>query len=367
LLAALPLNSFLLVAFSAVLCLPWVAGSNSTPPEEAASTQTILTFTEKIEVSDAGNGSYFPSHVVEERAGWPRQLWPRGEARSRRILVDIASRELDAGAIMVLFAGAVCPHCAMILDLFRELDVPTALVDYSTLDEADEEPDGNVRQTAGINGMRYHASGKSEWGEMTVSQQVKRALKELDVTGAQGSEEPAVFLGTRLLGMALEVEGMYYSGELHARLRVYGTKSTRFTSTKVQILTQQALLGVLPRSMRPVNRAPVIRIQPRATRPEAERLSVSWQSSWVHPNVIARLQVRVIEARGLTAFGYSYDALQRKVVRGALPTHQHLPPSIFGKAVSNPFVQLELEGVTRRSQVQQVLRLLALLVQKYKY
>jgi hypothetical protein len=119
--------------------------------------------------------------------------------------------------------------------------------------------------------------------------------------------------------------------------------------------------------MRPVNRAPVIRIQPRATRPEAERLSVSWQSSWVHPNVIARLQVRVIEARGLTAFGYSYDALQRKVVRGALPTHQHLPPSIFGKAVSNPFVQLELEGVTRRSQVQQVLRLLALLVQKYKY
>lgn len=122
---------------------------------------------------------------------------------------------------------------------------------------------------------------------------------------------------------------MLYTGELHARLRVY---------------------GVLPRSMPPENRAPVVRIQPRPTRPEAERLSVAWESSWVHPNVLGQLHVSVIQARGLTAFSYSYDAIQRKVLRGALPTPTG---TVFGKAVSNPFVELELEGMKRRTEVQQ--------------
>ena len=257
--------------------------------------QTIITFVEKVEVSEAGNGSYFPSFNVEERAGWPRLLWPRGEAESRRVLVELATRELDNGATVVLFAGRDCPRCSLILDLFRELDVPAHLVEYAALDTSDE---------------------------------VKNALRQLDVTGARGSDEPAVFLGTRLLGMALEVEAMLYTGELHARLRVY---------------------GILPRSKPPVNRAPVVRIQPRATRPEAERLSVAWESSWVHPRVLGVVQVTVLEAKDLTAFSYSYDPEQRRVLRGALPTPGG---SIFGRAVSNPYVQVELEGVSKASHVQ---------------
>jgi len=305
-------------------------------PHSAAdvSIQTVLTFTEKLEVSEAGNGSYFPSFTVAERAGWPRESWPRGEAKSRRVLVELAARELDGGAIAVLFADGDCPRCAMILDLFRELDVPAALVDYAVLHESTGGAPGvNTLPAQGASVGRQgraagHGGGELLNGKVT-SEQVKRALRDLDVTGAQGREEPAVFLGTRLLGMALEVEAMLYTGELHARLRVY---------------------GVLPRSMAPVNRAPVVRIQPRATRPEAEQMSVAWQSSWVHPNVIGRLQVSVLEARGLTAFSYSYDPEQRRVLRGALPTPGG---SIFGRPVSNPFVELKLEGVQARSAVQQ--------------
>ena len=282
-----------------MLCLPCAN------KQVGGSTQTIMEFTEKREVSEAGNGSYFPSFTVEERVGWPRQRWPRGEALSRRVLVELASREMDRGAVVVLFAGADCPRCAMILDLFRELDVPAALIDYSVLGES-----GGERR-------------------MQPAERVARALRQLDVTDAKGSEEPAVFLGTRLLGTALEVEAMLYTGELHARLRVY---------------------GVLPRSMPPENRAPVVRIQPRASHPEAERLSVAWESSWVHPNVLGQVHVSVLEAQGLTAFSYSYDAIQRKVVRGALPTPTG---KVFGKAVSNPFVELDLEGVQTRTAVQQ--------------
>jgi len=298
-----------LVLVLAAACLPCAA------PQ--ASTLTVVEFVEKHEVSEAGNGSFFPSFTVEERAGWPRERWPRGEALSRRVLAELASLEMDRGAVIVLFAGADCPRCAMVLDIFRELDVPAALVDYTALSDAGEA------QASAAEVGRTAPSG------MHLAERVRRALMELDVTGAKGSDEPAVFLGTRLLGMALEVEAMLYTGELHARLRVY---------------------GVLPRSMPPQNRAPVVRIQPRATRPEAERLSVAWESSWVHPNVLGQLHVSVIEARGLTAFTYSYDAVQRKVLRGALPTSSG---RIFGQPVSNPFVELELEGMRVRSAVQQ--------------
>ena len=266
------------------------------PVVSTAAKQTIVTFVDKIEHSEGGNGSYFPAFSIEERHGWPRTLWPRGEAKSRHGLAELASRELDRGATIVVFAGTDCPRCTMILDIFRELDVPVGMVDPAMLDV----------------GLR---------------EQVQRELRDLDVTGAKGSDAPAVFLGTRLLGMALEVEAMLYTGELHARLRVY---------------------GVLPRSMPPINRAPVVRIQPRATRPEAERLSVAWESSWVHPQVLGQLQVTVVEAKGLTAFSYSYDPVQRKVLRGALPTPGG---SVFGTPVSNPFVVLELEGMQRRSAV----------------
>jgi len=317
----------------ALVVLASVAAPRGADGQGAASPQTVLTFTEKLEVSDAGNGSYFPSFAVEERAGWPRAQWPRGEARSRRVLVDLAAREIDRGAVVVLFGGGQCARCAMVLDLFHELDVPAALVDYSALDEA-----GGAADEGGARGGEgSHEGGEGGQARATMGERVRRALRQLDVTGAEGSEEPAVFLGTRLLGMALEVEAMLYTGELHARLRVY---------------------GVLPRIMPPVNRAPVVRIQPRATLPEGQRLSVAWESSWVHPTVLGKLQVTVIEARGLTAFSYSYDAVQRRVLRGALPTPAHAERSgaaggsIFGQPVSNPFVELELEGVRMRGPVQ---------------
>lgn len=104
--------------------------------------------------------------------------------------------------------------------------------------------------------------------------------------------------------------------------------------------------NIAPRIEPPVNRAPIARIQPRATQAEAsERDTIPFASGWVHPVVYGCMHISVVEARGLIASSYSYDPIQQLLVRGNVPTVGF--PS--GTPKSNTFAEIELEHIRERT------------------
>jgi len=262
-------------------------------PGNGGGTTTHFNLKGIVEEWEGGPGSYFPGFDIEERARWPRESWPRGDSQSRAVLAELASREMDRGYAIILFRGAACPRCEGLHEIFTEMGVRAVDVDFSKL---------------------YDADGGG------LGREVKVAMDQLDPLG----EEPLLFLGTRLLGTPADVEAMFLTGELHARLRAYGHQ---------------------PRTVEPINRAPVVRIEAVPTASEAARWSAAWSAGWLHPRVVARLDVTVLEARGLTPFSFSYNAIERKVVRGVEPT----PGRPGGSATSNPFVEAQVEGFSLRT------------------
>ncbi|KAJ1484989.1 hypothetical protein T484DRAFT_1893330, partial [Baffinella frigidus] len=249
-------------------------------PAGNGGTTTQFTFENVVEDWQAAPGSYFPGFAVEEQAGWPRHGWPRGDSQSRAVLAGLASQQMDRGYAVVIFRGAACPRCSAVHDIMLEIGARAVELDWSTM---------------------LDAGGG-------VGREVKLAMDQLDPKG----EDPVIFLGTRLLGTPEDVEAMFMKGELHARLRAYGHQ---------------------PRTLPPVNRAPVVRIQAEATVSEAGQWSAAWSAGWIHPRVVGRLDVSILEARGLTAFAFSYDPVERKVV-------------------SNPWVEASIETHSARTLVE---------------
>jgi hypothetical protein len=229
--------------------------------QQSANT-TIRTQISAINPSEFPAGSFFPNFIVQEQSRWPNPQWPRSTAGSRRILTERALEHMAGGAILILFSAADCPRCAEVLGLCGELGIPAAHVNYD----------------AAAAGIAPGAAAAPRPG----AADLRRALRQLDCS----HREPYVFLGSRFLGDPDELLLMHSTGELHGRLRGY---------------------GAAPRAAPPVNRAPLLRVQPRATRPEAERAGAPWESGWAHPAVTGVLHLTLVEADGLARTGITID------------------------------------------------------------
>lgn len=145
----------------------------STPSLSVASTTTVIEQVSTLDYSQAPNGSYFPSFKVEERQGWPREVWPRGEAWSRRVLTERAMSEIQKGAVVVLFASTPCQLCSLVVNIFDEMAVPVAVVTFAS-------------------------DASSQGGGSTHPPPDPLRAAALELAGSK--REPYVFLGTRFLG-----------------------------------------------------------------------------------------------------------------------------------------------------------------------